>query len=144
MDNTNKEQIYVQELDDILSPVFQKISRIITDPNIQWEQMRSKKVHMQQCLDDTLISLTTPLTQTYFNISIIKIASTQAKIRLSYSGDIIPLSECSGCDIYDGKKTHQLVFGKKLHLPQKQLGLFMGGECDLYLLWLFKSKEDLP
>ncbi|KAL7908056.1 hypothetical protein GGI35DRAFT_52915 [Trichoderma velutinum] len=147
MDNANEELISVQDLDDVHTSVFENISRNVEEPNLQWKQLiyiKEKGVQILECQDVALIGFVKPLIRMYYNISIIKIKSTRSKINLHYAGDLIQLSECDGCKIYDEKrkKSHELVLGKKLHLSRKQLSLYINGDCDLYLLWLFKNKED--
>ncbi|KAL7946803.1 hypothetical protein V8C42DRAFT_352311 [Trichoderma barbatum] len=114
MDTANEEQIDIpQELNNKHYP----------------EQLPSKKIQIQQYQDIALIGFTKPLLRhtnvsKYFNVSIVKIVSTRAKINLSYAGDLIPLSISPGCSIFNGKRTHKL----------KNLSLFINGECNLYLL----------
>ncbi|KAL7940552.1 hypothetical protein V8C42DRAFT_337204 [Trichoderma barbatum] len=142
MVNASKDQI----LDDLHSGVVSNISCRIKSPNLVWEQRGSstKDARIYQCNDDALMNFTEPLLEHYFNAIILKIDSTRAKIILAGAGDIIPLSPCPGCSIYDDKreKSHQLEKGKKIHLSRKQLGLRINTSCVIYLLWLFENEWD--
>ncbi|KAL7928239.1 hypothetical protein V8C35DRAFT_318668 [Trichoderma chlorosporum] len=146
MVDASEDQIYVQKLDNLHYGVVSNISCRIESPNLLWEQRRSstKDARIYQCNDDALMNFTEPLRVLYFNAIILKIDSTRAKIILPRAGDLIPLSPCLGCSIYDDKreKSHQLEMGEKLHLSRKQLGLRINTSCVIYLLWLFKNEWD--
>lgn len=60
MDTANEEEIY-EDLDTLHSTVVDNISRDITKPNIQWEQLPDNITAIQKCRDNTLIDFTTPL-----------------------------------------------------------------------------------
>ncbi|KAL7936936.1 hypothetical protein V8C35DRAFT_294239, partial [Trichoderma chlorosporum] len=136
MDDRKEEPIYERDLDELHTSVVSNLSREITKPEVQWEQQLSsnKNIQIQRCKDKNLISFTSPLTPL--------VNSNRAKITLHHTGDIIPLSICPGCNIWDGKRTHQLEFGKRTHLSQRQHSLYIYADCTLYLLWLFKNRED--
>ncbi|KAL6789525.1 hypothetical protein GGI42DRAFT_245476 [Trichoderma sp. SZMC 28013] len=143
MDTANEEEIY-EDLDTLHSTVVDNISRDITKPNIQWEQLPDNITAIQKCRDNTLIDFTTPLVPQYFNIIIFRIEVDRAELTLHQTGHLIPLSQCPGCSIYDEErqKSHQLVFGKKMRLSRRGLKIHVNGKCVLYLLWLFTTKAD--
>ncbi|KAL7952248.1 hypothetical protein V8C34DRAFT_299747 [Trichoderma compactum] len=131
-------QICEQDLDTLHSSVFAEISSKITDPKVQWKQL---PLNIQQCKDETLISLTLPLKPMYFDVKILQY-NGPAIITLYHTGDFIPLQSCADCSILDGKQSYQLNVEKKYHLSRRCLQLHIGKDCTLYLLLLFKSKGE--
>ncbi|KAL7903709.1 hypothetical protein GGI35DRAFT_465397 [Trichoderma velutinum] len=87
------------------------------------------------CKDNNLMRFTFPITPEYYKIVIIRVESksksNRAKINLFQTGDIVPLASYPGCVVSNSKKSLDLKFGKKIN-----------PDCTLYLLWLFKTKED--
>ncbi|KAL6788912.1 hypothetical protein GGI42DRAFT_337853 [Trichoderma sp. SZMC 28013] len=146
MDNADEEQIAEQVLDDLHRDVVSNISHDMWNPKIQWERRPSNNdnVRYYHCKDSTLIKLTSPIAPEYYKIIILRIESksNRAKINLFQTGDLVPLSSSAGCSISDGERSFSLEFGKKVHLSQSQLSLQIQSNCPLYLLWLFRTKED--
>ncbi|KAL7928845.1 hypothetical protein V8C35DRAFT_316929 [Trichoderma chlorosporum] len=136
MDNADKQQIYGQDLDTPLSSVCTLISGKITDETVQWNELSR---NIQECEDEALLSLTSSLE--YFDRKIFKYDGPVI-INLRHKGDLIPLHPCTGCSIFDGKKSHLLLEEKQYHLPRRNLQLRIPKDCFLYLLLLFESKED--
>ncbi|KAL7936932.1 hypothetical protein V8C35DRAFT_294231 [Trichoderma chlorosporum] len=138
-----EERIYEQDLDPLHASVVANISKTISNSDIEWKPWPNKK--FQLCKDAALNGFTTVLKPIYFDALIVQMDIVNPSIiTLHHAGDIIPLSPCTSCSIYDqdGNKLHQLNYGKKLHLSRSLLNLHVKKGCILYLLWLFKNKED--
>ncbi|KAL7936786.1 hypothetical protein V8C35DRAFT_296454 [Trichoderma chlorosporum] len=146
MDHVDEEQISEQVLDDLHYAVVSNISRNMVMPETQWEQRPSNNnnVSYYHSKDSTLMKFASPIIPEYYKIIILRIESksSRAKINLFQTGDLVPLSLDPGCSISDGEKSYPLEYGKKVHLSQRQLSLQINPNSALYLLWLFRTKED--
>lgn len=73
-----------------------------------------------------------------------QIYRSPASILLRQAGDLIPLCACEGCYVCDGEISHPLHYGKMMHIPlwgRDKLHINIEEGCILYLLWVFKTKE---
>ncbi|KAL7940666.1 hypothetical protein V8C42DRAFT_336821 [Trichoderma barbatum] len=149
VDEANGDKIDVvdfDDLDNLHTSVVSNISLKMENSEILWERrhLKSNKVRTHQCNDDTLMKFTKPLIGKYRNAFIMRIDSDsdRASLNLQQTGDIIPLSACPGCSIYDDKHdmSFELQLGKILHLP-RPLTLQINTKCVIYLLWLFKLDD---
>lgn len=73
-----------------------------------------------------------------------QIYRSPASILLENAGDLIPLCQCAGCYLSDGETLHPLHMGKMMHIPlhRKDIRIFIEAGNTLYLLWVFKTREE--
>ncbi|KAL7928062.1 hypothetical protein V8C35DRAFT_319043 [Trichoderma chlorosporum] len=137
MDKMDEEQMCETDLTFIESGVLSSIRLFLeAQPHLEWDQPAANAP--RRCKTTALLDYTKPIKQQKYRSSIVIEVSPNLPTTTFKSGDLIPIYPFDSGSVSDGDTSHELRYGKRLHLPAvtKQRTITVRGDRPLYLLWL--------